>query len=85
MKKKAKTKQTIVKSWRLWNKIPNKPADANCVAEAGDICMKINQVWFLCQRKDCVNNIVCREDTEAIFPQSGPCLISLTGLELYTE
>ena len=54
-----KKKQTVVKSWRLWNKVPNKPKDADCIARAGDICMKINQVWFLCQRENDVNNIVC--------------------------
>lgn len=57
--KKNKNKQTIIKDYRVWNRIRNKPAIANAIAVEGDVVMKINNVWFLCQRGGDVNNIVC--------------------------
>lgn len=70
--KKKKT-ATAEKKYTVWNKIPNKPEDCDCIAEPGDICMKIRQCWFLCQRKNDMNNIVC-------FKQPGKFVDSLSTI-----
>lgn len=56
---KKRNKHSFVKKASTWNNIPNKPKNVAAIAKEGDIVMKLNQVWFLLQRENEINNIVC--------------------------
>lgn len=56
--KKRQKQGGVVKSWKVWNRIPNKPDACDCEAVEGDIVMKIDQIWCLCQRRGEANNLV---------------------------
>lgn len=47
----------------LWNSL-EKPDECDEVAESGDIVTEIDDVMFLCQRRENCNNIICFKRTE---------------------
>lgn len=47
----------------LWNSL-EKPEECNAIAEDGDIVTEIDDVMFLCQRRNGFNNIICFKRSE---------------------
>lgn len=62
------SKSKKYKHTSTWNNIKHKPDNVNCVAEDDDICMKIGQMWFLCQRMNGLNNIVAFRQPGKNYP-----------------
>lgn len=54
-----KGKPGTEKSISHWNNIKWKPDCVDIKAEEGDIVQKINKYWFVCQRKNDYNNVIC--------------------------
>ena len=57
-----------------WNNIKYKPDIVDVIADDDDIVMKLHGMWFLCQRKNGLNNLVSLRDTPA--PLTGKQVIT---------